>query len=99
MRHQVHVLRLDFVLDLRGRASWEVRSLLKIDVLITSLAAGLALCIVSGAGASESQRLAPAVTVCPGFNGPAWVFSTTKGTKYSLETSGGYKCSLATTWV
>jgi hypothetical protein len=39
------------------------------------------------------------VTVCPGFNGPAWVFSTTKGTKYSLETFGGYKCALATTWV
>ena len=72
--------------------------MLKIEALIAMCATALALAIMGAPGA-DARTLSNAVAVCPGFSGPMWAFSTTKGTKYSLETSGGYKCSLATTWV
>ena len=74
-------------------------SLFRIGALIAMCATALALAIVTAARAADARALSSDVTVCPGFTGPMWDFSTTKGTKYSLETSGGYKCSLATTWV
>jgi hypothetical protein len=76
-----------------------VTSLFEVRCLIIALVAGLTLCLVADSGAVGTQNVAKAVTVCPGFSGPAWVFATKKGTKYSLETFGGYKCSTATAWV
>ena len=49
-------------------------------------------CLGFGSGARGDEGLSS-------FAGPPWVFTTTKGTKYSLETSGGYSCALATGWV
>jgi hypothetical protein len=52
----------------------------------------------ASAGVAGSRRLV--ATTCPKFNGPRWFFSaSTSGTKYTLETSGGYRCSTATVWV
>jgi hypothetical protein len=57
------------------------------------------LALAGRALASGSAAELGVTKVCPTFAGPPWVFTTTKGTKYSLETSGGYSCALATGWV
>ena len=54
--------------------------------------------LTATAGTAGSRQLE--ATVCPKLNGPHWFFSaSTGGTKYSLETSGGFSCSTAATWV
>lgn len=60
------------------------------------LAAAMSVMLVPTALAGG--RAAAATKVCPSFAGPAWSITGRTGTKYALETFGGYACSTATTW-
>jgi hypothetical protein len=64
-------------------------------VTVTAAAAVLTLSATALATSSHST----ADTICKTFVGPAWSAGTHSGTKYSLETFGGYTCKNATVWV
>jgi hypothetical protein len=57
----------------------------------------LAALLVGAATATASSRDA-AAKVCESFAGPSWSITGRTGTKYALETFGGYPCTTATTW-
>lgn len=65
----------------------------------TLLFACALVCIAGVSVATAGDKSSTAPKVCPVFSGPRWVISASNtGTKYTLETSGGYSCSNAATW-
>lgn len=48
--------------------------------------------------AALADAAATAATTCPALKGPTWSITARTGTKYALQTFGGYRCSTATTW-
>lgn len=64
-----------------------------------ALAACALAAFLGSASAGAASSGTSAATVCPKFSGPHWFFSgASSGTKYSLETSGGYSCGTAAAW-